>query len=76
MGPYIVHKSAVSNPQHLSIETKVNGEIRQQANTNQMIFPIKRIISIISQGMTLEPGDIIATGTPAGSEKASIRRNY
>ncbi|REJ21088.1 MAG: hypothetical protein C6W58_00900 [Bacillaceae bacterium] len=69
MGPYIVHKSAVSNPQHLSIETKVNGEIRQQANTSQMIFPIKRIISIISQGMTLEPGDIIATGTPAGVGK-------
>lgn len=66
MGPSIVHKSAIPNPQNINIETKVNGEVRQQSNTSMMTFSIPQIISIISQGMTLEPGDIIATGTPAG----------
>lgn len=66
MGPSIVHKSAIPNPQNINIETKVNGEVRQQSNTSMMMFSIPQIISIISQGMTLEPGDIIATGTPAG----------
>lgn len=66
MGPYIVHKSAISNPHALKIETKVNGEVRQEASTEQFIFNIPNIISVLSQGMTLEPGDIIATGTPEG----------
>ncbi|MDQ0162385.1 fumarylacetoacetate hydrolase family protein [Bacillus alveayuensis] len=69
MGPFLVHKSAIPHPHQLNIETKVNGEIRQKANTEQMIFPIPEIISVISQGTTLEPGDIIATGTPAGVGK-------
>ncbi|WP_110114333.1 fumarylacetoacetate hydrolase family protein [Bacillus sp. CGMCC 1.16541] len=69
MGPVIVHKSAIKDPHHLQIETKVNGEIRQRGNTEQFIFSIEEIISVISQGMTLEPGDIIATGTPAGVGK-------
>ncbi len=66
MGPYIVHKSAIEDPHKLSIETKVNGEIRQKASTEQLIFSIPELIAVLSQGMTLEPGDIIATGTPAG----------
>lgn len=69
IGPYIVHKSAISNPYDLSIKTKVNNEIRQDGHTKDMIFSIEHIISIISQGTTLEPGDIIATGTPAGVGK-------
>lgn len=69
MGPWIVHKSLIPNPNRLHIETKVNGETRQKANTEQFIFPIETIISTISRGMTLEPGDIIATGTPAGVGK-------
>ncbi|WP_042356514.1 fumarylacetoacetate hydrolase family protein [Bacillus rubiinfantis] len=69
MGPWIVHKSAISNPNNLSIETKINGEIRQSSNTKQFIFPVEEIISVLSAGMTLEPGDIIATGTPAGVGK-------
>ncbi|OQM46557.1 hypothetical protein B6A27_05195 [Anoxybacillus sp. UARK-01] len=69
MGPWIVHKSLIPNPNRLHIETKVNGEIRQKANTEQFIFSVETIISTISQGMTLEPGDIIATGTPAGVGK-------
>lgn len=69
MGPYIVHKSLISQPNQLGIQTKVNGEVRQESNTGQFIFPAEEIISVISKGMTLEPGDIIATGTPAGVGK-------
>ncbi|MFS8631185.1 MAG: fumarylacetoacetate hydrolase family protein, partial [Bacillales bacterium] len=56
-------------PNCLQIETRINGEIRQLSNTKNFIFPVERIISQLSQGMTLEPGDIIATGTPAGVGK-------
>lgn len=69
MGPWIVHKSIIENPNHLHIETKVNDEIRQSSNTDKFIFPVEEIISVLSAGMTLEPGDIIATGTPAGVGK-------
>ncbi|MEH7383663.1 fumarylacetoacetate hydrolase family protein [Bacillus sp. JJ1533] len=69
MGPMLAHKSLIPNPSQLSVTTKVNGEVRQAGNTSQFIFPIEKIISVISQGMTLEPGDIIATGTPAGVGK-------
>ncbi|WP_078430293.1 fumarylacetoacetate hydrolase family protein [Alkalihalobacterium alkalinitrilicum] len=65
IGPWITHSSFV-NHNELDIETRVNGELRQKGSTNQMIFSIPTIISVISQGMTLEPGDIIATGTPSG----------
>lgn len=66
MGPFIAHKSLISDPHHLHIETLVNGEVRQSANTEQFIFDIPTMIATISQGTTLEPGDVIATGTPAG----------
>lgn len=66
MGPYLVYKTAVANPENLPISLKVNGEIRQNANTNDFVFKIADLISTISAGVTLEPGDIIATGTPAG----------
>lgn len=66
MGPYLVHKSAVPNPENLPISLKVNGELRQNANTNDFVFKIAELIATISAGLTLEPGDIIATGTPAG----------
>jgi len=69
MGPWIVHKSAIENPNNLDIKTAVNGEVRQDSNTENFIFPIEEIIAVLSQGMTLEPGDIIATGTPAGVGK-------
>ena len=68
-GKYLIHKSVVNAPNALHIETVVNGEVRQTSNTNKMIFSIEEIISTISKGMTLEPGDIIATGTPAGVGK-------
>lgn len=69
MGPFIVHKSQFQHPIQLQVQTKVNGEVRQDGNTNQFIFSIPRIIEVMSSGMTLEPGDIIATGTPAGVGK-------
>lgn len=71
MGPWIVHASAVSDPHRLRISLRVNGEIRQAANTADMVFTIPELIEVLSAGMTLEPGDIIATGTPAGVAAAS-----
>lgn len=66
IGPWIVGKEELTNPNDLRITTKVNGEVRQDSHTSKFIFPIEKIIHILSKGMTLEPGDIIATGTPAG----------
>jgi len=66
VGPAIVPTKLISNPHQLDIAVKVNGEIRQQANTSQMIFKIPELIHYISRYMTLSPGDIIATGTPEG----------
>ncbi len=66
MGPSIVHKNQISFPPQLDISCHVNGEVRQQSNTRLLIADIPTIISELSQGMTLEPGDIIATGTPSG----------
>ncbi|WP_421980649.1 fumarylacetoacetate hydrolase family protein [Roseibium sp.] len=66
MGPWIVTADAIDDPHALPISLTVNGEIRQNGNTADMIFDIKTLIASLSEGMTLEPGDIIATGTPAG----------
>ncbi|MDQ0044332.1 fumarylacetoacetate hydrolase family protein [Variovorax boronicumulans] len=66
IGPVIVHRSAISDPNKLNIELFVNGETRQSDNTRDMIFNVQTIVSQLSAGMTLEPGDVIATGTPKG----------
>ncbi len=66
MGPVVVHRSAMPTPDKLEVSCHVNGEIRQRATLDQLIFDLPTIISVLSQGMTLLPGDIIATGTPAG----------
>jgi 2-keto-4-pentenoate hydratase/2-oxohepta-3-ene-1,7-dioic acid hydratase in catechol pathway len=55
------------------MELKVNNETRQKANTNQMIYPVAEVVSFLSFLMTLEPGDIILTGTPAGVGVATLR---
>jgi 2-keto-4-pentenoate hydratase/2-oxohepta-3-ene-1,7-dioic acid hydratase in catechol pathway len=65
-GPWITTKDEISDPQNLHITTKVNGEIRQNSSSSNMVIPVRRIISALSMTMTLEPGDIISTGTPAG----------
>lgn len=66
MGPYLVHKSAVEWPLKLDIRTTVNGELRQDSNTEMLYFDVPTLLATISAGITLEPGDIIATGTPEG----------
>lgn len=66
MGPYLVHKSEVGWPVRLKVRTTVNGEVRQDANTELLYFDIPTLIATISAGVTLEPGDVIATGTPEG----------
>jgi 2-keto-4-pentenoate hydratase/2-oxohepta-3-ene-1,7-dioic acid hydratase in catechol pathway len=66
MGPWIISKALVPFPVHLDIKCYVNGEIRQHANTSSLIFDIPTIISDLSKGYKLMPGDIILTGTPAG----------
>jgi 2-keto-4-pentenoate hydratase/2-oxohepta-3-ene-1,7-dioic acid hydratase in catechol pathway len=65
-GPIVVHASALPNAADLRISCTVNGEIRQDSRTSNMIFPVPVIIEHLSRGLTLEPGDIIATGTPSG----------
>jgi len=65
LGPYLVTADQV-NPLSLALECRVNGETRQSSNTDHMIFNCKTLISYISRHITLEPGDIIYTGTPSG----------
>ncbi|MED2973630.1 fumarylacetoacetate hydrolase family protein [Fictibacillus sp. B-59209] len=69
MGPCIVPKEYLGDPHELKLITKVNGEVRQDGHTKDFIFTIPEIIKALSAGTTLEPGDIIATGTPAGVGK-------
>jgi 2-keto-4-pentenoate hydratase/2-oxohepta-3-ene-1,7-dioic acid hydratase in catechol pathway len=66
MGPALVLKDEIDDVQNLNMQLKVNGQIRQKANTSQMIFPVADVVSFLSYIMTLEPADSIATGTPAG----------
>ncbi|UBH13781.1 fumarylacetoacetate hydrolase family protein [Macrococcus armenti] len=66
MGPYIVTKDELPTPENANIVTKVNGEIRQDGNTKDMVKKIDDLIAEISQYVALHPGDIIATGTPSG----------
>ncbi|MEM1545057.1 MAG: fumarylacetoacetate hydrolase family protein [Candidatus Methanomethylicia archaeon] len=66
IGPWIVTRDDIENPYNLKIITKVNDEIRQNSSTSKMVHKIDKVIEVLSKGMTLEPGDIIATGTPSG----------
>ena len=66
VGPVIVTGDELGNPHVLDIQTSVNGELRQDSNTKHLIFNCYDIVEYITQAMTLEPGDIIATGTPSG----------
>lgn len=66
MGPWVVTPDEFGDPQNKRISLRLNGETRQNANTKEMIFPVDVILEFLSRGMTMEPGDIIATGTPEG----------
>ena len=66
IGPYLVTRDRIDDIQNLPIWSEINGEMRQQGNTADMVFNVKQIVSHLSQFMTLNPGDIIFTGTPEG----------
>ena len=66
LGPYLVTPDEVGDVSNLDIKLTVNGEQKQSSNTGQLIFGVGEIIEYLSAGMTLEPGDVVFTGTPAG----------
>jgi 2-keto-4-pentenoate hydratase/2-oxohepta-3-ene-1,7-dioic acid hydratase in catechol pathway len=66
LGPVFVTADEIPDPYSLQIETRVNGELRQDSPVSDMIFKIPELIAFITQGITLQPGDLIATGTPSG----------
>lgn len=66
LGPWLVTADEVADPQRLGLKLWVNGELRQNGNTSQMIFPVLELVRYVSRFMVLEPGDVIITGTPAG----------
>jgi 2-keto-4-pentenoate hydratase/2-oxohepta-3-ene-1,7-dioic acid hydratase in catechol pathway len=66
VGPELVPAAEISDPQALAIRAIVNGEVLQDSSTAQMIFGVAQIVAYVSRAITLEPGDLIATGTPAG----------
>lgn len=65
-GPYLVTKDEIPDVQQLKIRCEVSGEVLQDSNTSEMVFTVAKLIEFISEGITLEPGDVIATGTPDG----------
>ncbi|MCA1688359.1 MAG: fumarylacetoacetate hydrolase family protein [Actinobacteria bacterium] len=66
LGPYVATRDEIPDPQNLYIRAILNGEVVQDGTTSKMIFPVAELVSFLSQGMTLEPGDIVITGTPPG----------
>jgi 2-keto-4-pentenoate hydratase/2-oxohepta-3-ene-1,7-dioic acid hydratase in catechol pathway len=66
LGPYLVTTEDIPDPQMLPIRCLVNGTVLQDSNTDKMIFGVRELIAFISRGITLEPGDVISTGTPHG----------
>jgi 2-keto-4-pentenoate hydratase/2-oxohepta-3-ene-1,7-dioic acid hydratase in catechol pathway len=66
MGPWLVTRDDIPDPQTLDVSCWLNDTRMQHANTNDMLFPVATLIAYVSRFMTLEPGDVIATGTPAG----------
>jgi len=76
MGPVVVTVDELIDPQNLGLRTLVNGELRQNSTTAHMIFDIPTLIASLSEGLTLEPGDILATGTPSGVGYAMTPPNF
>ncbi|WP_288254511.1 fumarylacetoacetate hydrolase family protein, partial [uncultured Hydrogenophaga sp.] len=76
MGPWIVTADEIPDPHALRIQLSVNGEARQDASTGDMIFRLPETIESLSAGLTLEPGDVIATGTPSGVGYAMDPRRF
>lgn len=76
MGPWLITRDEISDPHNLTIKTWVDDELRQNSNTRFMIYNCFEIIAYLSQAMTLEPGDVIATGTPSGVGVKMKPRGY
>lgn len=76
MGPWIVTADEIDDPHNLNIKTWIDGDLRQDSNTRHMIFNCYEMIAYLSQAMTLEPGDVISTGTPAGVGVKMKPRGY
>lgn len=76
LGPWLVTADEIADPHNLSLKTWVDDELRQNANTGEMIFNCYELIAYLSQVMTLEPGDVISTGTPAGVGVKMKPRGY
>jgi len=76
LGPVFVTRDEIPDPQNLEIRSVLNGEVMQDSNTNEMIFSVASIISFCSQAFTLEPGDLILTGTPHGVGLGRDPREY
>jgi 2,4-diketo-3-deoxy-L-fuconate hydrolase len=66
IGPWLVTADEIADPQALGLWTTVNGERRQQGSTRDMVFPVRQLVSYVSRFMSLRPGDMLSTGTPAG----------
>ncbi|HET7518125.1 MAG TPA: fumarylacetoacetate hydrolase family protein, partial [Actinomycetes bacterium] len=66
LGPFLVTADEVPDPQTLGIRCRVNDELRQDSNTGEMVFGVAELVSFISRTITLEPGDLVVTGTPSG----------
>jgi 2-keto-4-pentenoate hydratase/2-oxohepta-3-ene-1,7-dioic acid hydratase in catechol pathway len=66
IGPWLVTADEIDDPQALGLWTTVNGERRQQGSTRDMVFPVRQLVSYVSRFMSLQPGDLLSTGTPAG----------
>lgn len=71
VGPCVLSADSVPDPQRFPIRLSVNGEVKQDGSTGQMVFPVAAIVSFLSTFLTLEPGDLIATGTPSGVGSAT-----
>ncbi|MCK9605374.1 MAG: fumarylacetoacetate hydrolase family protein [Methylomonas sp.] len=76
MGPWLVTADEIADPHNLSLKTWVDDELRQNANTGEMLFNCYEMIAYLTQAMTLEPGDVISTGTPAGVGVKMKPRGY
>ena len=76
LGPWLVTADEIADPHQLQLKTWVNDELRQNANTNQMLFNCYEMVAYLSQAMTLEPGDVISTGTPSGVGVKMSPRGY
>jgi 2-keto-4-pentenoate hydratase/2-oxohepta-3-ene-1,7-dioic acid hydratase in catechol pathway len=66
MGPWIVTADEIADPHTLDVQTEINGELLQNSNTRELIFKIPELLAFLSGVFTLQPGDIVSTGTPAG----------